>query len=756
MSELDLSFVGKKEDVDPVAVAGNTSGLDLSFMGKVEAGAENIQPNEVAEQIISDRSSGLFPQKAEGKADKFLDFFTGNERETKATDELPEFGSEIGLKSLLGGEGSFSDAATLLTTTNPAEMVKIIQGITSKPVSIRADEAGNVIIGVEGREAVLNKPGLSKVDLLQLGGLGAAFFPSSKVAAGAATIKGAVVKGGATAAATQTGIEGVQKIKGGDVDPGDIAVAGIAGGASEVALPALQSLGRFVKQKISGSTITPQMIKESKEFALSAGLDPKFVASLDARALLNFSKNADDAVQGAPNEFGLNLTKGQESLNPAQLSLEDRLRSGALGDKPQNTMLDFERNQTQQLSAARDQVAESLGGVQTTRQQAGATVKQGIQNAEDEAAQIVSQAYDAVGEAAITPDGVSNILKATRQTMRGIEFDKTLPQTQNLLGQIKSFESTIKTFKDKGLRPIDIKRIEQMRKRINTAASAADNPSDLRQVTIMKRAFDDGIDQAIDDVLYSGDEAAISSLKQARGIFSEYAKKFRANPTKTKSGRNIADKPGEFIERVIADNPTDEQVVNALLGASNINNSSGTLMARRFKSVLGEDSEGWQAVRQEGFRRIIKTNKVNGEEIISAQQTLKAFDDAVDKSGSLMRELYSPAELSLMRRFILQAKRTQPDLVRSRENPSGTGQFAAKSVSDAINKLSTALALSGDLSLAITAKGISTGKGFKTSSQAKDAIRPFSSFQPAAALPASVIVGGASSASQADVLPSNR
>jgi hypothetical protein len=243
---------------------------------------------------------------------------------------------------------------------------------------------------------------------------------------------------------------------------------------------------------------------------------------------------------------------------------------------------------------------------------------------------------------------------------------------------------------------------------------------------IMKRSFDDYLDAAVRDALFSGDDAALAELKNARGLFSEYAKKFRAQPKKGKSGRTVdRDEAGQFVEKIVDANPTDEQIVNAVFGANGFNKGSGAAMANRFKSILGESSDGWVSIRQAAFKRLIKTNRVNGEDVISGQKTLKAVEDAMEKNASLMKEVFTAEEMGLIRRFAMQVKRTQPDLVRSRENPSGTGQVVAKSLSDVIRRISQALAMTGEPLLAATTTGVSVAKGFRNSSQAKNAVRPF-------------------------------
>ena len=429
------------------------------------------------------------------------------------------------------------------------------------------------------------------------------------------------------------------------------------------------------------------------------------------------------AIQGE-REFRIPLLSGQRSLDDAQLSAEDAMRSGARGEGAQRVVRGFEKEQQiPAINDARDRLSNKIGGAVDNQ---GGIVKDAIKTAERQADDAVSEAYDQVGSAALTPDGLSSILRSTRQSIRGVEFDPTLPQTANMLEQVKSMESVVKTFKGKGLKPVDLNRIEQMRRRWNTAINAADNPSDKRQVVKMKRAFDDALDDAVINSLFVGEAASIEALKNARGLFSEYAKKFRANPVKGRSGRVVdRDEAGQFIEKIIDANPTDEQVINAIFGASGLSKGSGRNMAVRFRDVLGANSEGWSAIRQAAFKRLIKTNTVNGQEVISGQQTLKAINDTMEKNGSLMKEIFSQEEIGEFRRFAAQVKRTQPDLVRSRENPSGTSQALAKTVADFTKRIGQALAFSGEPLFFVGSRGVQTAKGFRNTAQAKNAVKPF-------------------------------
>ena len=723
MSDLDLSFATTKKEIEKPVKNG---ALDLSFVTVTP----NRPPAELASQIITQQNEGGFPQGARndrGFFNKLGDVVSGSDRETKATQELPELGTGIGLKEFLGkGNADVGIGMAALTTTNPVEMVKLLAENADGELTVRPDEAGNIVLGHNGREAILNKPGFSTFDAVQLGGLLAAFFPSSKLAAGASTLKGAALRVGAGTGATQAGLEGIQASQGGDFNAGDVALAGLTAGGFQLGLQRLAQSIPGLREKVRTAGITEDVRNLYRETAVKLGFNVDDVTDDVIRSSVEDAGRAVSPGEGlalqGEKEFGIPLTQGQRSLDDAALSVEDRARSGLSGESSQRVIRGFEeQQQIPAVNQAKEAVEAQIGG----QEGAGSIVRESVKAAEKVADEAVGEAFDAVGKTELSNDGLKGLLRNVKSSVRSVEFDQSLPQTSSLLKQVGNLEKVIKSFK--GLKPADLNRIEQMRRRINTAIGAADNPVDKRQVTLMKRAFDDSLDDAVQNALFTGDDQALASLKEARSLFSEYAKKFRAQPIRGKSGRIVdRDEAGQFIEKIIDANPTDEQIVNAVFGASGLNKGSGSAMAKRFREVLGEDSEGWKAIRQAAVKRIIKTSKVNGDDVVSGSKTLTALSDAVEKNGTLVNELFTKQEIGLLRRFAAQVKRTQPDLVRSRENPSGTAQVAGKSAADLLTKISV---LTGDGSLFLTSKGIQTAKGFSNTAKAKNAVKPFSSLK---------------------------
>ena len=164
--------------------------------------------------------------------------------------ELPE----LGQGGLLFGEDKAKVAAIspiLLTTTNVNELAKILTS-NFPNIGITQDAGGNLSAGNNetGARVILNREGLSQIDLMQGLGLASVFLPASSVAG--STIP-ALTRVGAQSAATQAGIEGGQVLAGGDFDTRDVALAGGAAVFGQsLAEDVIRPLARKVGSKFGG------------------------------------------------------------------------------------------------------------------------------------------------------------------------------------------------------------------------------------------------------------------------------------------------------------------------------------------------------------------------------------------------------------------------------------------------------------------------------------------------------------------------
>jgi hypothetical protein len=724
MAELDLSFMrvvdktpAGQQSAAPEALANN-AGLDLGFAVK------KGQP-----QIGRKPEHWLMP-----------DFVTGNDRIPAAEAET----DEVNIPASLFFSNPKAAGKIMLATATTFDDERLQNAIAEALPSLKfeKDDNGNVIVdatSVGGTRGFLNKPGLSVRDIATFLPQMTVFGKVAKPVAGAGIVSNAT-RVGVRSGVAQTGLDvanqvagGTEEVSAGNVDKSDVALAG-GGGAIFQGL--FQTVGKFIPgfiERVKFNGVTDEVRTIVHNQAIKLGLNPSDISD---DVIEGFARQADAAtnpqqgmaVQGE-REFGIKLTAAQRSLDDAALSAEDRLRSGMGGDNAQRVVRTFEKeDQLPAIDRARNTIAQNLGGPQNLgRRGAGETITDAVRQAETKAAQQVDDAYAAVGDAALEPGSINKMYNTMRKAVIGADKDRTLKATAGVLDQLRTSQRVLTALEKSGakIKPRHINEIETLRRRLNTAVGSAENQTDKAQVLQMKRGLDDFMDDAVVKALFTGDDEALAALKNARSTFAEYARKFRSQPKKTRSGRALPDGEGAFIEKMVEANPTGEETVNAIFGASGLNKTSGVRLAQRFKTIMGQESDGWGAIRQEAFRRLIKTNKINGEEVISGQQTLNAISDAMDKNSSLMSELFTPDEIGLFKRFAVQVKRTQPDLVKSRENPSGTAQVAGKALTDVVRKIGTALAMTGEPTIMASSVGIQTVKGFTSAAKAKSAVKPF-------------------------------
>ena len=194
--------------------------------------------------------------------------------DTRAVKELDELGSG----GLLAGENQAKVAALspiLLATTNPKEMADILSA-SFPNIGISQDPGGNLLAtnNNTGVSVVINKPGISKLDVIQGLGIISAFAGPAMLANAPAALAGKMAVGGIGAAATQAAIEGSQAATGGDFSKTDVALAGGLGAAAEGVFPAIQGM-RNARQASKLSSVGQNIDDISQAVKVSAEASEK-------------------------------------------------------------------------------------------------------------------------------------------------------------------------------------------------------------------------------------------------------------------------------------------------------------------------------------------------------------------------------------------------------------------------------------------------------------------------------------------------
>jgi hypothetical protein len=297
----DNSWLSDYTPVDAKAIEPATQAAPvadnswLSSFTPVDAGQVSAQPPVPAaaaddpRQKFAQDAMARFPTEGEqfakdqeargsrGVLGSVSDFFTGADRETARSKNLPE------LSGLLQNQGTWDNiktTAALAITPNNDEASQILKSANPN-LTFDKDAAGN-IIGYDpttGARALVNSPGASLLDGLQAATGIAAYTPASGAAGllGAGALRGAAAIGGATAL-TETGIQTAQAAAGGEFNPEDVAISAIAGAGGELLARGIGAVGGSARTGIADRTAQATQLRGDFDAAVAAGEAPDLAA----------------------------------------------------------------------------------------------------------------------------------------------------------------------------------------------------------------------------------------------------------------------------------------------------------------------------------------------------------------------------------------------------------------------------------------------------------------------------------------------
>ncbi len=192
---------------------------------------------------------------------------------------------------------------------------------------------------------------------------------------------------------------------------------------------------------------------------------------------------------------------------------------------------------------------------------------------------------------------------------------------------------------------VDLRGVDQARKRLVAYYQAARSAApwgqvtpDVRAMDHMLDAFDNQVEHAISNGLFSGDERALGALREARTAYRNYVQKYRP--------RGSGDDVGTAIRRIVDRQATPEETANIILGSGRIGNAGLPVrLADRLETILGADSDGWSTIRQAMWQRASQVRNAAGEvDPVRSAANIEQFADS-----SLGRRMFQPYELNAMR-----------------------------------------------------------------------------------------------------------
>lgn len=371
-----------------------------------------VQPiEERASSLIVPSSVGGTAPDPSGAAPQ-VSAFPEDRGETRAVQELPE----LGQGGLLASENPLKIAAItpiLLTTTSNQEIADILKS-NFPNIGISHDPGGNIMAtnNDTGVRVVINKPGLSRLDVLQGLGIAASFTPAGRAAAIPAQLTGRVAAGAAGAGLTQSVIEGLQAAAGGEFDESEIAIATALGGAAETVLPAIQA----VRQS-----------RAAKQTGAQAGEIAQVAPSVEV---------AEEAIAAT----GVPLFQAQKTVVPSQLEKQSFIASLPAGTLKASKEL---KAQNKAASQAVDDFLGSIAppesivtGAEKFRSASQRAVGRAKEIRAEKASPLFKEAFEVDIEINTTP--LRDSIKTTLEDFpTGGEIAKTLTKVSRLLAPKK-------------------------------------------------------------------------------------------------------------------------------------------------------------------------------------------------------------------------------------------------------------------------------------------------------------------------------
>jgi hypothetical protein len=491
----------------------NNSGLSVKNQLGLDKimGRENVNNNS---NMVLPSSNGVAIQQGAERANSvdepsFLknvsNFFSGNDRETDKTRSLPE----IGQGGLLFGEDKAKAALitpSLISATNPEEMAQILTSNFDN-VGIVRDQQGNVFAANNntGAKVVLNKPGLSTIDLMQGLGIAALFTPAS-VATGALRVAGG-------AGITSAGIEAVQAVSGGDFSFQQVAIDTVAAGLLDKAFTVAKATGRKIRDVLKTDVgvdpdvalkgVDPDIVKATDDlidraFGTADDATPNVGETLREASQPNLTPQALAAIKQAESQ-GIQLTKAQATGDFASSEAEQTLlksvseqgsKARAFADQQQEQLKIAAEKFTEKFGGS-SRLTEATGGVaELTARDKGAQIQAALEDVQDLTRQEVSSLYklaaDTTGdtlplnnqELVNQADEIMNILPVTKEVRETIDTalakfgllgDEVAPITRNLNAVIDG-SKRIEIVGE--ITPLTLNNAEAFRQQLNKAVGS--------------------------------------------------------------------------------------------------------------------------------------------------------------------------------------------------------------------------------------------------------------------------------------------
>lgn len=386
-------------------------------------------------------------------------------------------------------------------------------------------------------------------------------------------------------------------------------------------------------------------------------------------------------------DFNVPLTRGEAAGDFNSRVIEQRALRGGMGNPAQRVAQDFMDLRNQRLEEVRGGIGrefDQFGQNVADSPSAGADLAaQAIRTEADRAKRGAQNLYDEAfarpGE--FDPEAFRGIGNGIRQRLSAgtdpvIVDERLTPVAARALQDIDENIGHLRIRNDAdpmgAPNPADIvgvnlRGVDQARKRLVSLAKGAQAyppTPDTRAMQAIIGAFDGEIENAIQAGLFRGDPEVIDLLRNARGAWSDYRKTFFPQFGGDDVGRAVQ----KIIGRAPGYEATPTEVANYLYGATSVGaKGSSVRLAQRVRSILGENSPEWSAVRQGVWDRM--TTPTEARLDWGPQKQSERIYEFLNGSGRPFAEaVFTPDERTLMRRYA--------DLLRRMVPPPGAVNYS--------------------------------------------------------------------------------
>jgi hypothetical protein len=694
---------------------------------------EQTQPVE-RQPAQPEQSDGNFIERAGGTlaraATGFGQALTGNDAPFKGTPEVqsrtPREGDPRNSSTRVGVGFTLSNddaqRVAILRNNFPEASFRTDQSLAQEQgIDWPEDRVPRPMVQVRPDEEFrfINAPGFSTQDALDIGTGVVAFGRAAAFQAGGRTVVGRMARGGLAAGLTQAAMDQGATAFGADrgADPIRTGVAALSAAGAE---PLVSLGGALLRRGTNARRSAAGPLDEQGAATLNANsaMTPVESATGGARSAAPgaATPNASEtARRSLADEFDVPLTRGQQAREPDMIRREMQMTRGAMGPEARNEVRPFLQNQVESVEAA----ARRFGGpdmpATPNRSQllgeTGDRVRDTVRSGADDLWRQIDDAYTAAGQmdAQFTAEGVRDLPDFARQWVSSRDFlipdTVALPSATAAMGRLTALVDEMAALEAGGevVSTVSLRRIEQARRQINIMGEAALNNADRRAAGEVRQALDAWTDRAVDQALISGDEGALEALRSARGLRRRYATVYsEGRGARHRSGTAQPDPAGRIIERIVEDDLSGTEVVNLLIGRSQLGAQRGTARAvERLVTELGPDSPEIGAIRQAYVARLLRNLPTTEQPGIYGRRLAKDWLEATTGSGAEMtRALFTRSERAQMTRYnrLLQ-ELTAPD---NATQTSGTAENIATLLRDATTNFLDRIPVAGRLVRQVT------------------------------------------------------